>query len=509
MQLVLVLLSLTKPAFTGGMWATYDYFGGALTDTSRPPHRVEVGLNGNLSLWAFSLNLQLLFNSDDRFAPQATSMYGIHPTWSWGRLYFGDFTPSFSPTILSGMAVQGYGVDLFPGPFRLFFLTGRARATAVETLSVKVDRRLQGVLVELGRSRNLGLTWLQVRDPDLQGLSITPEGNWILGMKFKMAIRRLTVRVEGSGSVHTRDLSLGRSPFERIPAFLTQRLVLNESSHADYAYQIEMAWKLRRLGMKVKRMYIGPGYVSLGVPSLHNDRLQHEGMLNLAFREGRTSLVLQGRQQMDNLVNTKDGTTRNLQGSLTLTSVVGRNLRWSTGVMASQLEKTGDTLILNLSNQILTALLSVSYSKQQGTRTWMMTATYHWNSVSTQAGSVTRRTQIHTGSLSLRVRPFWKTLGLLVSVDNLLRRDTTLFENSVRMKLSLEIRGQGARPWTVASSFTWNQTPTAGVFGVETTGNVDLSPLGSLRLRAYVQQRKATESNRQVRLTLGLQRRFR
>ncbi len=470
----LLVALLSRITISGGAWATYDYFR-SLQGTSRPPQALRFGLTGGISFLGLSWNLTLLFNSDDRFTPQATSVYGLHPAWSWGRLYIGDFSPTFSPMTLSGVVVRGGGIDLFPGPFRLFVVRGRVRA--LETDTAGLTRFLMGMRVALGRARGVCLEFLQVRD---QGNGPVPcQGNWILGLGFKFRGQHLALEGRTAGSVHTRDLKARSLRAFPLPVLLDRLLVMNASSHADYAYEVQATVHQGPAFLQVHYGVIGPGYVSLGLASLQNDRRDLRVAATVTLAHGRASLGLTHLQRSDNLLQTRDATTRTANSQLSLGVTPVPALRLTIGLVRLRFHREPGSQTPAVDHRVQSLALSGSLRGMPTGRPLHLGVTYHYNRV-----DGAREQARHTGGLRLRLQNLVGPLGLELSVNNLIQQDSTGITSGFRSQGSLLLRDPGGR-WRLSGGVAYRRGQQRGGGELHLGGQLSLDRAGTLSLRAY------------------------
>jgi len=287
---------------------------------------------------------------------QQLNQIGLSPRWSWGRAYLGAFSDAYTPLTWSGTQLQGAGFNINPGLLRFAAFGGRSqRSVAAGATYGAFDRTMVGGRLGIGRQADdgeggsfLDLIFLRASDdasslpppaepldegpPDLfadtlpapvNSFAVTPQENVVLATAGALSLFDGTLQLRGElgGSLHTRDKrasALDEETLDRYPSFLRNFLTPRLSTTGDYAYTTEVRLRFdelpgatprspRSLDLSAEYRYIGPGYVSLGVPSLHSDQRAVELQSRLRFR--RWSLSLGGLRQRDNLIGQKLATT--------------------------------------------------------------------------------------------------------------------------------------------------------------------------------------------------------
>jgi hypothetical protein len=94
-------------------------------ESRRPASTGRIYLRPTLTLFdLFSIPMEFFISTEGSGARQDINHYGIAPSWSWGKLYLGDFTENYSELTLSGINIRGAGVNLYPGGFRFAVAAG-------------------------------------------------------------------------------------------------------------------------------------------------------------------------------------------------------------------------------------------------------------------------------------------------------------------------------------------------------------------------------------------------
>jgi len=303
----------------------------------RPPASGRLYFRPTLTLLEnFSISFDFLLSTEGSSARQQINQLAIHPTWKWGRAHIGDFSHEFSRFTLSGISIRGAGVELYPGIFRFQVIGGQTqRAIKSDAYSSTYSRYMGGMKIGIGKEETsyLDIIFLKSKDNtaslshdvfsdsvfspidstiiDTSYTGNSPKENTIIGAVTSINLFNNLFRIRGevAGSMFTRDLYSQEVESGNIPDFLKKIFKPRLSSNADYAYSTELLFNYDIFDLKAGYSYIGPGYTSLGLSSLSNDRKLFDGRLGFRFFENR--IMIQGTymNQKDNLLSQKEYTT--------------------------------------------------------------------------------------------------------------------------------------------------------------------------------------------------------
>jgi len=286
---------------------------------------------------------------------QQINQLGITPTWSWGKVYLGTFTDSYTPLSFSGVRVTGAGASLNPGIVRFAVFGGQARTAVFGGATDGSYRRgITGGKIGVGRddASFLDVVFVRARDdehslpsdstafidprledptvdPDtlavgtvINPLAVTPQENVVAALAGRLFLldRKLELTGELGGSGYSRDVRASPidndAVLDEFPGFVRGLITPRISSTFGLAYTAQAHVRLARFSGSASYKSIAPGYVSLGVGSLLNDLRAWE--LSGTQRFGRrTTLRLDAARQHDNLLGQKEATTtRNRYGAV-------------------------------------------------------------------------------------------------------------------------------------------------------------------------------------------------
>lgn len=408
---------------------------------------------------------------------QRLNDFGLHPTWSWGRAHAGSFSETYSPRTLAGLRIRGADVELNPGVLRFGVFGGSAqRAVFGGLTSGAYSRRIIGGRVGIGRERgsqtNSFLQLMVVRAWDDQSslpsptdsaapsippnlpanpYAVTPQDNVVAGLSggISLLAGMLFLKGEVDASAHTRDrraAPLAKDALNGYPSFLKGIMTPRLGTHGDFAYSGEATLRLRTLPGATRAsprsliatlgyQYMGPGYVSLGTPSLFNDYRKIDA--STALRIGRAQLRLTGQTRRDNVLGQKLATTTQsrLAGIFMMQAARG----WTSAFTASWLGMHNDA----------TEVMRVGYT--------------NWTLGTTQTFSFSRHARIsHVGfTYALQVAGDDNPLR----IANRLRSHTLDSRVTVRVTDRVQITPSGGLQLSHAGTEAWASRATYGLAG--------------------------------------------
>jgi len=304
----------------------------------RPPSTGRIFIRPVLTILD-NLNLAFDFflSTEGSAAKQQMDQIGIHPAWGWGQAHIGDFSHDFSSFTLSGISIRGGGFEINPGIFRLQIVGGQTqRMVDNGPYESAYARYLLGVKIGIGKSESsfFDINVVRSRD-DLASISrdkfmsfqqdsiqvdsgyinkvdtifsgVTPQENLIVGTNFQLKLfsGMIQLRGEAAGSVYTKDMYSQDFKIDKMPEIVGDIYKAKLSSNLDYAYNVDLVFQERTVNAKIGYRLIGPGYTSLGLPSLINDKKIIDGGLGLNLFQGSWVIQTKYGIQTDNVVHQK------------------------------------------------------------------------------------------------------------------------------------------------------------------------------------------------------------
>lgn len=264
--------------------------------------------------------------------------------YNFPKFGIGVNYPYYSSYTINGIAVNGADVIFNPGKFYLATTVGKAQREVPETFAndstyIAYSRSIYAGRIGYGRvGEGFALLTVMHASDDEQavindtatGFYLSPQENWVVGLEVDIPFVRDVFEVKGefSGSLLSGDLNSPEAEIDssvNAPEWLTDLVSFRTSSFLDYAFSVEPMLNIKETDTRVKGRfeYIGPGYVTLGIPYLRNDLTRTEGQIEQKFWRKQISLSGRIRSERDNLIDWKRTTTSTLMYSLGL----GLNIR--------------------------------------------------------------------------------------------------------------------------------------------------------------------------------------
>lgn len=367
---------------SGSVGMRAEAFTSSAATSRRPPTSAQATASLNVAALGFSTDISLLLSTEGSSLRQNLNQIGLDTRWRFVRVAGGAIYPRLSDFSLSGPQVTGGLAELTPGPLWLTFAAGRAQR-AVEGVASQPDlaivaregtyeRWLYAARAGLGdpQGTHVHLVGLVARD-DTTSIGTPgetrPQDNISLtslaGVSFFR--RRVRVAAEGTLSALNQDRTAERIGTDdlldpdstSIPsAFLPLARVVVDlfeptfSTTLGYAGRVEGHVRLKWGGLQARYKRIGPGFRSLGVYALRDDRDEWRVQPRLRLARGKIDLNVQVSQARNNLSGQRAATLDRQQ--------LGANLRaqvapWlSVSVTAQQGENVNTTNIVGEAAQV-------------------------------------------------------------------------------------------------------------------------------------------------------------
>jgi len=305
-------------------------------DNRRPSSTARLFFRPTLTILnSIELDFNFILTTEGSSSRQDINQFDFNPKWSWGEIHAGDFTHNYTPLTLSGIKIRGGGVILHPGNLRFSLLTGITKRSVSSQEYRSYKRVITAGSIGVGRQdgSSVDLTVLTARDgvssledaagsmvvdtivdasmPDtiMDPNAVTPQENLVVSLRSHLVFfdRKVSFSGEISGCGITRDRRSSEIDMDDIPELVESIFVPRISSSADYAFHTKVAAHLLKMTLDLGYEYIGPGYVSLGLSSLHNDRKSIS--TSMAYRCNRYTIKFNTTLSRDNLINQKSCTT--------------------------------------------------------------------------------------------------------------------------------------------------------------------------------------------------------
>lgn len=297
-------------------------------------------LNPDIYLFdkALSVNLKFRLTTEDDKLRQNLQNITLNPEWSWGELYGFNFTPKISPYTLNGLNMRGGGVKFTPSVFRIFFFMGQSKnAVCCSGTDASFRQNMFGFKFGFGQEERTYVDFnmskfvddinsladslvyedsvivdsffsdsiYQERDTSTDFLLTSPQENLVSSITYQIYFSKF-FKIDGevAACLFTRDLTAEQIPREEsdFAAFLYPLFKIHQSSNYDFAYNFNPTLNMGNFKWKLGFSEIYPGYQSLGVPSLDNDKRVISSDLSFQLFSSKLKFKNSFRHQWDNLL---------------------------------------------------------------------------------------------------------------------------------------------------------------------------------------------------------------
>ncbi|MBN2104136.1 hypothetical protein JW835_08870 [bacterium] len=380
-----------------------EVYGAHGIEGRRPPSTGRIGLRPVLQISnMFNVSADLLLSTEGSRARQNMNILGLHPAWSWGKAHLGDYTDQFSRYTLNGVNIKGAEIDLYPGQLRFTLGGGQTkRAVNGNVINQSYAQYLFGSRLGYGKQNSsyIDLIVLKVKDdigslsvaedfdydyvipdtlesemdtiwiePPYHPLAVTPQENLVAGIATRLSLfdRKLTLEWESTASGYTKDLNaepIDRDSLETsewLKTLSKNMFTPRTGSSLDYATDVRLGFQTTMINTQIGYKIIGPGFRSLGLPSMINDR--KELNMNTSLRLGDHRLNTRYCRLSDNLLKQKQETNTRHQIQSSLNSKLGN---WHSNVSINLLlmgnNASKDSLSWDFSNWVLSTHQSLAF----------------------------------------------------------------------------------------------------------------------------------------------------
>ncbi len=321
------------------------------------------------------------------------------------KIDFGTFSPFYSPLTLSGVAVTGFGIEYQPWKVYLAGAGGRIQRAieGSDTTEPVYKRLLYATKFGFGKSEashyyltllyahddsnSLKRSWRLYQPDTLEPADtfevVTPQENYLLGMEFNLCLFEDAFRLEGeiAGTELTRDSRMEVQNYKWAPDWAERILKPRFSSQYDFAFSVRSVLNVIETRVFGEVKMVGPGYISLGAPSLRNDNLAYTLGMERSFLDNKVSLSASMNREQDNLIGMKLTTTTFTMVALNL-GLVFPNLPYANISYSPYFQKSE-----SISDRSQTLSLSTGYSFETGPLTHSPSFSISWQGHNSTPGN--------------------------------------------------------------------------------------------------------------------------
>lgn len=377
--------------FSGEMGAYGELYSVSGKASQRPGSSGRLFFRPSMNIYdRINLSLDLFLSTEGSSARQEINTVGFSPEWSWGKLYYGDFNMEVSKFTMADVKVNGYGIDLFPGVFKLMVFSGTSqKAIALESSTSMFKRTIYGGKIGLGEldgshfhlnfvrsyddKRSLSRTIFQQVDTVMTGqgprvdtsyTGVKPQENLIVGTNWGLHMfdDAFKIKTEAAVSLFTNDTYSESIANQDVPEALTKYFSPTLTTSADAAVSTEMSITTKALSLKSGYTLVGPGYSSHGLGSLINDRQIISGGVGLNLFSGGLSVQTNFQQHTDNTAKQKKFTSERNTLGVVVAMRPWKSLMVTVMSNTNQMGNSATNDTLKVDNQNSTLGVNTSYS---------------------------------------------------------------------------------------------------------------------------------------------------
>jgi len=311
-------------SFSGNFGAYGEVFHTTARYKRRPASTARSSLNMTFGFWKIQMPVEMVLSTEEVTFRQSFNRLGLNPRIGFVTFHVGDFAGKISQFTVSGISIRGGGIEVDPKWVHFIALYGRTQRAVNDPRAMTYAYKRMLMAAKLGfglRNKSfLEINFVKAAD-DKNSLDIPvdsskvfPQENLALGLNGQIALfqNRLRFRGEGAASVHTLNTFGEKYRPEGMPAWIDKYYSIRITSRIDYAYRGDLTVNTNRVRARAGYQYIGPGYISLGLPYSLNDREKYNGYLNAQIVPRRVSFRGNFNYSHDNLNNQKVKTLKHL-----------------------------------------------------------------------------------------------------------------------------------------------------------------------------------------------------
>jgi hypothetical protein len=312
---------------SGGINAS-NTFSKSTAGSGRDVSTYMINGNASINLWGL-VSIPLNFTLTNLGAsyhyqfPTLPSKLSLHPKYKWITTHIGQISMSYSPYTMSGVPMNGFGVDLTPTKGKLkysAFYGMLQRAVPYDTINrgqlptykrigygfkLSMEKGKYKTAVSVFRGKDLYIS-LAIK-PD--SLGIFPRENSALATEFSIPVfKKMLLTGEYGISIFTNDQRALKYPDSMRPAsWLLKAVNAKISTSIYHAIKSQLSYTIGSSMLGVGYERIDPGFQTLGAFYFSNDLENITFNFAQSLYKGKVNLTGNIGQQKDDLDKKKAG----------------------------------------------------------------------------------------------------------------------------------------------------------------------------------------------------------
>lgn len=332
------------------------------TDQRAAPYYYGFNARLKLSFYSFNVPLYVSFRDNGLRYGRNFPRLKISPKYKWASMQIGDVYTQFNPYVLDNRNMRGAAIKLTPGKFRFQALYGRMKElnSFRDTLQLGVEnfesysRKIAGLGLGVGSSRSyVDLYLLRSWDDEIEEFyterDANQQSNTVVGLSTRLRLfKRLSFETNVGLSALTQNVNTPGEIETLVENGLTGSLAeVNASTNINFAGDVSLSYRYRKLGLSLRTRYIQPHYQPLTVAYINTDLLDYTIGANISLFKNK--LFLNGRLgiQENNLSKQDAVTTKRVIYNVVATGKLSKAL-------------TANLVIANFSNQLQASSITVN-----------------------------------------------------------------------------------------------------------------------------------------------------
>ncbi len=284
-------------------------------------------LNLNFGFWKFQIPVQIVVSTEEVTFRQSFNRFGINPQIGIFTFHLGDFAGTISRYTVSGISIRGGGIEIAPRWMRFELLYGQTQRAVNDprAMTYAYNRMLWAGKLGFGLKdkSHIEFNFAKAKDDSnsvnmpADSVNIYPQDNLVLGSNAQLVLFNNALRLQGefAASIHTlntRAPKINEEDVQDIPAWVNNMYDLRLSTRVDYAYNADLRVNTKYFRGQAGYEWIGPGFISLGLPYTMNDRVKYKGNAFIQIMPGKLTFRGLYNYSHDNLKSQKVKTLKHI-----------------------------------------------------------------------------------------------------------------------------------------------------------------------------------------------------
>lgn len=302
-------------------------------------------------------------------------------------LEIGRTRPDYSELVLSRVSVDGFNIEYNPKIIYAAVCQGEMHREVTNTFGPYdyfFPQKVAFGKIGFGDSdaSHILFSAMKAKDkPDNithpDSINIYPAENFVTGIDVGISFweKRIAVKAEGAVSLFTENQNSTtlESFTEGFPNWVTNTFNPTLTTHVDYAYKVEPGINFKNTQINAVYSIVGPGYKTMGNPTLKNDRKTIGGTLNQSLFKNQISFNARFDRFENDLLNWNNNKTQTQIISLT-TSIRFKKLPYLVLTYSpNSIENTSESGVMTMDMEMINGILGYNYqiSKSSWQSTFM------------------------------------------------------------------------------------------------------------------------------------------